>query len=114
MIVVIFEVRFREGRQPEYLDIAASLRSELETVEGFLSVERFASLSDPNRLVSLSFWRDEESVQRWRTASRHRTAQRAGRESIFSDYRIRVASVIRDYGMQDREQVPPDIGGMLA
>jgi heme-degrading monooxygenase HmoA len=114
MIAVIFEVRIRPGRQQEYLDFAAALRSELEAVDGFLSVERFTSLTDPNRILSLSFWRDEDAVHSWRTASRHRAAQRAGREGIFSDYRLRVAEVLRDYGMQDREQAPRDSEGMLA
>jgi len=114
MIAVIFEVHIAEGRQQDYLDIAAGLRAELEAIDGFLSVERFASLSDPNRLLSLSFWRDEEAVRRWRTASRHRAAQRAGRDGIFSNYRLRIATVLRDYGMHDREQAPRDSEGMLA
>ncbi len=114
MIAVIFEVRITPGRQQDYLDFAAALRAELEAVDGFLSVERFASLSDPNRLLSLSFWRDEEAVRRWRTASRHRAAQSAGRSGIFSDYRLRVATVLRDYGMRDREQAPRDSEAMLA
>ncbi len=114
MIAVIFEVRIAPGRQQDYLDFAASLRAELEAVDGFLSVERFASLADPNKLLSLSFWRDEQSVRLWRTASRHRAAQSAGRGGIFSDYRLRVAAVLRDYGMRDREQAPRDSEGMLA
>jgi heme-degrading monooxygenase HmoA len=114
MIAVIFEVRIHPGRQQDYLDFAASLRAELEALDGFLSVERFTSLADPNRILSLSFWRDEDAVHRWRTASPHRMAQRAGREGIFSDYRLRVAAVLRDYGMQDREQAPRDSEGMLA
>src|SRR5437868_6690451 len=114
MIAVIFEVRMHPDRKQDYLDLAGSLRAELEQIDGFLSVERFASLSDPDRLLSLSFWRDEEAVRRWRTASRHRNAQRAGREGIFIDYRLRIASVIRDYGMHDREQAPRDSEGMLA
>ncbi len=114
MIAVIFEVRLRPGRQQEYLDLAAALRAELEAVDGFLTVERFVSLGDPNRILSLSFWRDDDAVRRWRTASKHRAAQRAGREGIFSDYRLRVAAVLRDYGMRDREQAPRDSEGMLA
>jgi len=114
MIAVIFEVRIRPGRAQDYLDLAASLRAELEAIDGFLSVERFTSLNDPDRLLSLSFWRDEEAIRRWRTASRHRNAQRAGREGIFSDYRLRIAAVLRDYGMNDREQAPRDSEGMLA
>lgn len=114
MIAVIFEVRIADGRQQDYLDIAASLRSELEAIDGFLSVERFASLSDSSKLLSLSFWRDEEAVRRWRTASHHRAAQRAGRDGIFRDYRLRIAAVLRDYGMRDREQAPRDSEGMLA
>ena len=114
MIAVIFEVRISPGRQLDYLDFAAALRQELEAVDGFLSVERFASLSDSNRILSLSFWRDEDAVRRWRTASQHRAAQRAGRAGIFADYRLRIASVLRDYGMRDREQAPRDSEGMLA
>src|SRR5579863_848216 len=89
MIAVIFEVRIRPGRQQDYLDLAASLHRELEGVDGFLSVERFSSLGDPGRILSLSFWRDEEAIRHWRTASRHRAAQRAGRDGMFSDYRLR-------------------------
>jgi heme-degrading monooxygenase HmoA len=114
MIAVIFEVRISPGRQQDYLDLAASLRAELEAIDGFLSFERFTSLTDPNRLLSLSFWRDEDAIRRWRTASRHRNAQRAGRGGIFSDYRLRIAAVVRDYGMHDREQAPRDSEGMLA
>jgi len=114
MIAVIFEVRMSPGRQNEYLELAAALRDELESVDGFLSVERFTSLSDPNRILSLSFWRDEEAIRRWRTASRHRAAQHAGRGGIFADYRLRIAAVLRDYGMRDREQAPRDSEGMLA
>ena len=114
MIAVIFEVRISPGRQQDYLDIAAALRDELESIDGFLSVERFASLSDTNRILSLSFWRDEEAIRRWRTASHHRAAQRAGRAGIFDDYRLRIAAVLRDYGMRDREQAPRDSEGMFA
>jgi heme-degrading monooxygenase HmoA len=114
MIAVIFEVRISPGRQQDYLDIAAALRTELEAVDGFISVERFASLTDPNRILSLSIWRDEEAVRRWRTVSPHRAAQRAGRAGIFADYRLRVASVLRDYGMRDREQAPADSEAMLS
>ena len=114
MIAVIFEVRISPGRQQEYLDFAAALRNELESIDGFLSVERFAGLSDTNRILSLSFWRDEEAIRRWRTASQHRAAQRAGRAGIFADYRLRVAAVLRDYGMRDREQAPRDSEGMFA
>ena len=108
MIAVIFEVQISPGRQQDYLDLAASLRADLEAIDGFLSVERFASLSDPDRLLSLSFWRDEEAIRRWRTASRHRAAQQQGRGGIFADYRLRIADVIRDYGMSEREQAPRD------
>ena len=108
MIAVIFEVRVKPGRQRDYLDIAAALRPELESIDGFVSIERFASLSDPEKILSLSFWRDEDAVRRWRTNFRHRNAQRTGRASIFDDYRLRVVSVLRDYGMKDRAQAPED------
>lgn len=108
MIAVIFEVQVAPTRQQDYLDIAAQLRPLLEQVDGFLSIERFQSLTDPEKLLSLSFFRDEEAVRNWRNLSRHRSAQRQGREGIFADYRLRVAGVIRDYGMFERGEAPSD------
>jgi heme-degrading monooxygenase HmoA len=108
MIAVIFEVWPAEGRRDEYLDIAAALRPGLAEVDGFISVERFASLSEPGKVLSLSFWRDEESVRRWRTTDEHRVAQERGRAGVFADYRLRVAAIIRDYGMAQRDGAPED------
>lgn len=108
MIAVIFEVTPAEGRQQAYLDIAASLRDALEQIDGFISVERFQSLSQPGKMLSLSFFRDEEAVQQWRRLEAHRAAQQAGRERLFADYRLRIASVVRDYGLQQREEAPAD------
>jgi heme-degrading monooxygenase HmoA len=108
MIAVIFEVWPDAGHRQDYFDIAASLKSDLEKIDGFISVERFASLVEEGKILSLSFWRDEDAVKCWRTHLEHRTAQRAGRGSIFRDYRLRVASVLRDYGMFERDQAPPD------
>ena len=107
MIAVIFEAQAREGRQEDYLSIAAALRPELDKTDGFISIERFQSLSEPGKVLSLSWWRDEASIARWRQFEQHRTAQSAGRERIFSDYRLRIAEVLRDYGMSDRLQAPP-------
>ncbi|QII86142.1 antibiotic biosynthesis monooxygenase [Bordetella hinzii] len=104
MIAVIFEVIPRD--RLAYLDIAAQLKPALQTMDGFISVERFQSLSDPDKLLSLSFWRDEASVRAWREHGPHRQAQAAGRGGVFADYRLRVAAVVRDYGLEDREQVP--------
>src|SRR5947209_8652645 len=107
MIAVIFEVWPANGRKVDYLDYAAHLRGELERMDGFISIERFQSLADPDKLLSVSFWRDEAAVAAWRRHPGHRTAQSAGRNGIFHDYRLRVAAVVRDYGMtQTREQVP--------
>ena len=108
MIAVIFEVWPAEGRQQEYLDIAAGLRPLLEQVDGFISVERFESLTEPGKILSLSVFRDEAAVARWRALEKHRTAQAKGRGGVFRDYRLRVASVIRDYGMTERTQAPGD------
>lgn len=108
MIAVIFEVRPEPGREAAYLDIAASLRDELAAIDGFISVERFQSLTDPGKLLSLSFFRDEAAVGKWRNRQHHRHAQGAGRGGIFADYRLRIASVVRDYGMTEREQAPED------
>jgi heme-degrading monooxygenase HmoA len=108
MHAVIFEVWLKDEGRQEYLDIAAALRPTLEKMDGFISIERFQSLSDPGKILSLSFWRDEAAVAAWRRVERHRAAQAAGRAGIFRDYRLRVASVIRDYGLDAREQAPAD------
>jgi len=108
MIAVIFEVVPRERCRDAYLATAAALREHLERIDGFVSVERFESLTQPGKLLSLSFWRDEEAVARWRALEDHRRAQRAGRAELFADYRLRVAGVLRDYGMHARAQAPAD------
>lgn len=108
MIAVIFEVLPGEGQRDAYLDAAAALRRHLDTIDGFVSIERFESLSQPGKLLSLSFWRDEDAVKHWRTLDEHRHMQRAGRSHMFADYRLRVAGVVRDYGLLDRAQAPED------
>jgi len=108
MIAVIFEVMPHPDRKAEYLDIAAAMRPMVDEVEGFISVERFQSLTNPDKLLSLSFFEDEEAVARWRHLAAHRGAQAKGRGGIFTDYHLRIAHVIRDYGMFDREEAPED------
>lgn len=108
MVAVIFEVMPKKEKWEQYLDLAAALKTELEKIEGFLSVERFQSISDPAKILSLSFWQDEESVREWRNKAAHRSAQNEGRNSIFDHYRLRIANVVRDYGMHDRMQAPTD------
>jgi len=108
MIAVIFEVWPKAGHLDDYLDIAASLRPLLEQIDGFISIERFESLSSSGKLLSLSFWRDEDAIAAWRRLEAHRAAQAQGRAAVFDDYRLRVASVVRDYGMRERDQAPPD------
>ena len=108
MIAVIFEVWPASGRKDDYLAIAAILRVELERVDGFVSVERFQSLTDPGKLLSLSFWRDEDAVRRWRNEAHHRESQAAGRAGVFADYRLRIAAVVRDYDMTQRADAPQD------
>ena len=108
MIAVIFEVLPADGHKQTYLDIAADLRPLLDHIDGFISIERFQSLTTPAKFLSLSFWRDEEAVQAWRTLEEHREAQTKGRAEVFGDYRLRVASVLRDYGMFDSEDAPAD------
>jgi heme-degrading monooxygenase HmoA len=108
VIPVIFEVWPANGQTQRYFDIAASLRAELETIDGFLSIERFQSLAEPGKILSLSFWEDEDAVRRWRNRASHRKAQALGRGGVFRDYRLRVAGVIRDYGMSQRSTVPAD------
>jgi len=108
MIAVIFEVWPRDGQKREYLDIAAGLRPLLDRIDGFISIERFESIYEPGKILSLSFWRDEQAVEAWRKLEEHREAQALGRSSVFKDYHLRIANVVRDYGMLDREQAPPD------
>ena len=108
MIAVIFEVQPAEGRRDTYLSIAAQLRPLLDGIDGFISIERFQSLVDPNRILSLSFWRDEEAVKAWRNTEEHRQAQQAGRGGIFAGYRLRIAHVVRDYGLTERDEAPRD------
>lgn len=108
MIAVIFEVMPAQGSREAYLQVAAALRQELQSIDGFLSIERFESLSTPGKLLSLSFWRDEAAVQEWRRLESHRAAQARGRNELFANYRLRVAAVLRDYGMSDRAAAPAD------
>jgi heme-degrading monooxygenase HmoA len=108
MIAVIFEVYPAEGKVQEYLAIAAKLKPQLEKIDGFISIERFSSLAEEGKVLSLSFWRDEEAIEAWRNLESHRLAQEQGRGGVFSDYRLRVAKVNRDYGMISREQAPSD------
>lgn len=113
MIAVIFEVWPAEGARQSYLDIAAALRADLVQIDGFISVERFQSLTDPDKMLSLSFWRDEDAIRQWRNLPNHRQAQgkgrgSEGRDGMFSDYRLRIAEVARDYGLTERAQAPGD------
>ena len=109
MIAVIFEVWPAEGRRDDYLRLAAELKAHLMTFDGFISVERFESLYEEGKLLSLQFWRDEAAVTAWRTDLKHRRVQALGRKGLFRDYRLRVAEVSRDYGMNDRAQAPEDL-----
>lgn len=108
MIAVIFEVWPDPEHRTEYFDLAAALKPQLETIDGFISVERFESLTDKGKVLSLSFWRDEEALARWRNVAEHRVAQAKGRGGIFQDYRLRIAGVERDYGMNERAEAPKD------
>lgn len=108
MLAVIFEVEAKPGLQQDYLDLAGELRPLLAEQPGFISIERFQSLTQPGKILSLSFWQDEASVKAWRQRDEHRRAQSAGREEVFANYRLRVAKVLRDYGMQERSEAPAD------
>ncbi len=108
MIAVIFEVFPAKGKVEEYLDIAAELKPLLEKIDGFISIERFSSLVEEGKVLSLSFWRDEQAIEEWRNLESHRYAQEKGRGGVFSNYRLRVADVSRDYGMNNRDEAPSD------
>lgn len=103
-----FRSRAPSGPDERISGRATALRPSLDSIDGFISIERFQSLVEPGRILSLSFWRDEEAIRLWRNVATHRAAQNAGRESIFADYRLRVAAVMRDYGMNDRDEAPQD------
>lgn len=113
MIAIIFEVEPVAAHRDAYLDIAAKLKPELEKIDGFISVERFQSITNPGKMLSLSFFRDEAAVKQWRNLESHRHAQEAGRgkegrDGLFANYRLRVASILRDYGMNERAEAPSD------
>jgi len=108
MIAVIFEVEPADNMTQQYLDLAADLKPQLESIDGFISIERFQSLTNQGKLLSLSYFRDENAIKEWRNLQSHRATQKLGRSSVFKDYRLRVAQVLRDYGMTDREQAPDD------
>jgi len=108
MIAVIFEVWPAEGQTQQYLDLAAALRADLNRVEGFISIERFQSLTEPGKFVSLSFFENEEAVRQWRNLPSHRATQAEGRNGVFANYRLRVAHVLRDYGLDERDEAPSD------
>ena len=103
MLAVVFEVEMNPGRVQDYFELAGSLKPELEAIDGFISVERFQSLSNEGKYVSVSFWRDEQAVKAWREHAEHRLAQARGKKEIFADFRIRVAEVVRDYTLADSE-----------
>jgi heme-degrading monooxygenase HmoA len=108
MIAVVFEVVPAPEYKTTYLNIAADLRPMLDQIDGFISIERFVSLTDPSKILSLSFWRDETAVEQWRNTSGHRDAQHLGRSGVFADYRLRIAEVVRDYGLNERAEAPRD------
>ncbi len=108
MIAVIFEFTPVAGRFPDYMALVETLKPELAKADGFISLERFESITTPGKFVSLQFWRDEASVQKWRNVQKHREAQKQGRAGIFASYRLRIAGVVRDYTMDSREQAPAD------
>jgi heme-degrading monooxygenase HmoA len=108
VIAVIFEFTPAKGRFSEYMDLVGTLKADLEKADGFISLERFESITTRGKFVSLQFWRDEEAVRKWRNLQRHREAQKKGRAGIFQSYRLRIASVVRDYTMDEREQAPAD------
>ena len=114
MIAVIFEFTPAEGRFPDYMELVGTLKADLDRADGFISLERFESITTKGKFVSLQFWRDEEAVSQWRNLQRHREAQKKGRAGIFKSYRLRIAGVLRDYTMDERSQAPADSLGFHA
>ena len=114
MVAVIFEVKPTSEGKSEYLEIASELRAFLENRDGFISIERFQSLSEEGKILSLSFWRDESAIETWRNVLEHRIAQKKGKQYLFNSYRIRVAKVVRDYTGIERDEAPSDSKEELA
>lgn len=112
MMAVIFEVWPAAGRRDEYLQLATALRKEVEAIEGFISVERFESLYEQGKLLSLQFWRDDAAIARWRNHLEHKRVQALGRGGLFANYRLRIAEVVRDYGPNDRAEAPKDVAAI--
>ena len=108
MIAVIFEFTPIEGRFADYKALAEGLADDVSEAEGFISIERFESITATGKFVSLQFWRDEDCVRKWRNLQKHREAQKKGRGGIFESYRLRIAQVVRDYTMDERAQAPAD------
>jgi heme-degrading monooxygenase HmoA len=108
LITVIFEFTPHEGKFPDYMQVVDTLREDLAKADGFIQLERFESVTNKGKFLSLQYWRDEASVNKWRNLQKHREAQKHGRASVFKDYRITICSVLRDYRMHEREQVPAD------
>ena len=108
MIAVIFEFTPAPGGKQAYLDLATGLADVVKDFDGFISIERFESITRPGNFVSLSFWRDEEAVRKWRNVQKHREAQAKGRGGVFAYYRLRVAQILRDYTRDERAQAPED------
>lgn len=111
MIAVIFELQPKKGRSEDYFSIAAALKEEVASIDGFISIERYQSINNESKFLSLSFWRDEQAIEQWRNNFQHKSAQNTGREEIFEDYRLRVATVMRDYGLNERDQAPQGTSG---
>jgi heme-degrading monooxygenase HmoA len=96
MFAVIFEVRPKKERWDDYLALAQQLRPRLEAIDGVIANERFKSLRAEGKLLSLSIWRDEKAVIRWRTHGEHHDVQRKGRFEVFEDYHLRVGEIVFD------------------
>lgn len=111
MIAMIFEFWFDPNAPEiyeEYLDTSTELRTHLAEVDGFGGVERFESTSEPGKFVAIGFFADEGAVSEWRNRPEHRRVQALGRSRFFTNYRLRMAQVVRDYGPDDRDQAPAD------
>ena len=97
MIIVVFEFNVNKGREKDYFLEVEKLQTEIQNAEGFIGVDRFESNNTKGYYVSVSSWKDEQSVNKWHKNSKHAIAQNLGKKEIFKSFRIRVAKFFRDY-----------------
>ncbi len=107
-IVVLFEVTPTKEGMEKYLELASMLKPMLSGFDGFISAERFQSLNNEGKLLSMNVWENEEAIEKWRNTLSHRMSQLEGKNKLFESYKITVCNTIREYSNTDRKNAPQD------